>query len=95
MRFEERVRILCARALTACDEAEVRDALTDLRALLHQHIQQIREELRVVYLKTPPQPGIVPFVSETRLQNSPEPQNRRRIQRLMRAMAREERLFWN
>jgi len=49
MRFEERITILCAQALAAHDDVEVRQILTELRLSLHQHIEQLRSGLLVAY----------------------------------------------
>lgn len=42
MKFEERVTVLCAQALASEDDAEVRTILSELRLILHQHIEQLR-----------------------------------------------------
>jgi hypothetical protein len=52
MRFEERVTGLCAQALAASDETEVRKILTELRFMLHQHIEQLRGSLLVAYTES-------------------------------------------
>jgi hypothetical protein len=52
MRFEERVTVLCAQALAANDEIEVREILTELRLALHQHIEQLRGGLLVAYTES-------------------------------------------
>ena len=49
MRFEEQVRLLCARALAAVDDSEVQAALAELRSLLHQHILHLRNGLMAAY----------------------------------------------
>ena len=52
MKFEERATVLCAQALTANDETEVRKILAELRLVLHQHIEQLRGGLLVVYTES-------------------------------------------
>jgi hypothetical protein len=52
MRFEERVTVLCAQALAANDEIEVRKIFTELRHVLHQHIEQLRGGLLVAYTES-------------------------------------------
>lgn len=53
MRFEERVTVLCAQALAADDDAQVRKLLAELRLVLHQHIEQLRSSLLVAYATKP------------------------------------------
>jgi hypothetical protein len=45
MRFERRVTALCAQALAADNDNDVRAILAELRMLLHQHIEQLRNGL--------------------------------------------------
>jgi hypothetical protein len=52
MRFEEQVTVLCADALAADDDAQVGKILTELRLVLHQHIEKLRRGLRVAYTST-------------------------------------------
>jgi len=49
MRFEEQVKVLCAQALAAQDEAEVRRLLAELRLVLHQRIEELRAGLLSAY----------------------------------------------
>ena len=49
MKLEERVTVLCAQALAADDDSEVRKILAELRLVLHQHIEQLREGLIAAY----------------------------------------------
>jgi len=49
MRFEERVTVLCAQALATDDDVEVRKILSELRLVLHQRIEQLRNGLLVAY----------------------------------------------
>jgi hypothetical protein len=49
MRFEEQVSVLCAQALAAMDEHEVQQVLTELRRVLHEHIEELRSGLLVAY----------------------------------------------
>ena len=41
---------LCGRALAAVDEHEIRQALTELRSVLHEHIEQLRSGLITAYV---------------------------------------------
>lgn len=52
MRFEELVTILCAQALAADNDSEVRKILAELRVVLHQHVDQLRKELLVAYRRS-------------------------------------------
>jgi hypothetical protein len=45
MRFEDQVAVLCAKALATDDDIEVRHILTELRTVLHQHIEELRSGL--------------------------------------------------
>lgn len=49
MKIEDRVTVLCAQALAADDEAEVRRILSQLRFELHLHIEQLRSGLLSAY----------------------------------------------
>jgi hypothetical protein len=49
MRFEEQVMGLCNQALEADDEREVRRVLMELRFVLHQRIETLRDGLAVAY----------------------------------------------
>jgi hypothetical protein len=49
MRFEERVTVLCAQALGTDDDVEVGKILAELRLVLHQRIEQLRNGLLVAY----------------------------------------------
>ena len=49
MRFEKRVMVLCAEALVADDDGDVRKLLAELRLVLHQHIEQLRTGLLASY----------------------------------------------
>jgi hypothetical protein len=69
MKFEERVAVLCAQALAADDEVQVRKILRELRLVLHQHIEDLRSGLLIAYTTmirpnsaddVPQQPGIAP-----------------------------------
>jgi hypothetical protein len=52
MRFEERVTVLCSEALAADDDVQAGKILTELRLVLHQHIEKLRSGLRVAYTTT-------------------------------------------
>jgi hypothetical protein len=52
MRFEEQVTGLCAQALAAEDDAKARELLGELRTVLHQRIEKLRNGLFAAY---PPQ----------------------------------------
>jgi hypothetical protein len=41
--------VLCARALAAVDESEVQQTLSELRRVLHEHIEELRGGLRAAY----------------------------------------------
>jgi hypothetical protein len=49
MRFEDQVRVLCARALGTRDEVQVHAILAELRFVLHQRIEQLRGTLQSGY----------------------------------------------
>jgi hypothetical protein len=51
MRFEERVAVLCAQALAAKDDVEVRNLLAELRLALHQHVEELRTGFLAAYTK--------------------------------------------
>jgi hypothetical protein len=51
MRFESRITTLCAQAVAADDEKEVCRILTELRSVLHRHIEQLRNGLLFAYTK--------------------------------------------
>lgn len=82
------------RALTAYDEAEIRDTLADLRFVLHQHIQQLRKDLGVVYLKSVRHPQTVPFAAAIPSQRLPESKTQK-LQRLIGDIPREQKSLRN
>lgn len=49
MCFEEKVTVLCAQALAAHDETEVRRLLAELRLVLHGRIEELRVGLLSAY----------------------------------------------
>jgi hypothetical protein len=49
MTFEDQVKLLCAQALGAHDEAQVHEILTQLRHVLHHRIEQLRGTLQRGY----------------------------------------------
>jgi hypothetical protein len=49
MTFEDQVKVLCAEALEARDEAQVHEILTQLRQVLHHRIEQLRGTLQSGY----------------------------------------------
>jgi hypothetical protein len=49
MRFEEQVRLLCAQAIAARDEVDVRTTLAELRLVLHQRIELLRSGLQASF----------------------------------------------
>ncbi len=52
MRFEERVALLCAQALAASDDAEIRTVMEELRLVLHQRVEELRSGLLATYIVT-------------------------------------------
>ena len=48
-KFEDQVKHLCAQALAAHDEAEVRMLLGRVRSLFHEQIEQLRRSLPSAY----------------------------------------------
>lgn len=49
MKFEDQVTNLCAEALAAHDEKEVRQLLAELRQVVHQRIEHLRSYLQASY----------------------------------------------
>lgn len=49
MKFEEQVTGLCAQALAADDDATAQELLSELRVVLHQRIEKLRNGLRAAY----------------------------------------------
>lgn len=45
---EERIQALCSKAVAARDHEEVRPVARELRAALHEHIEEIRERVRIL-----------------------------------------------
>lgn len=54
MKFEERVTVLCSQAVAADNETEALEILTELRSVLHHHIERLRSGLTVAYPKSGP-----------------------------------------
>lgn len=52
MKFEERVALLCARALAASDDAEIHTVMEELRLVLHQRVEELRTGLLATYIVT-------------------------------------------
>ena len=47
-RMEDRIRELCAKAISAKEGAEMEAALKELRAALSEHIQQLRKQVNAI-----------------------------------------------
>jgi hypothetical protein len=56
--------VLCSQALAAVDESEVQQVLTELRRVLHEHIEQLRSGLIAAY--------VAPKVNRQAVRNSGE-----------------------
>jgi uncharacterized membrane protein YccC len=49
MKFEDQITTLCAQALAAHEEKEVRQILAELRHVVHQRIEHLRSYLQASY----------------------------------------------
>jgi hypothetical protein len=64
MKFEDQVTNLCAEALAAHDEREVRQILAELRQVVHQRIEHLRSYLQASY-RASARAGTLPALQRT------------------------------
>ena len=93
MKFEERVTVLCAQALAADDDAQVRKILAELRLVLRQRIEQLRSGLLAAYTSSlirpesvGHEPGIAPPIGAPMSPEAADAKNKT-WQRIVHAIA--------